>query len=191
MSAFVALQEKNLPFNIETIALTSKASSNAAFRAASLTQRVPTLKHNQFCLSESSAIAEYIDETFTGTPLYPKSPQNRAIARQVQAWLRSDLMPIRQERPTEVLFYGIKKPALSLDGQRAAEQLFTAAHALLTTDSTNLFDEWCIADTDLALMLNRLILNGDAVPEDLAAYAASQWQRASVQCWHKLKRPPP
>ena len=30
-------------------------------------------------------------------------------------------------------------------------------------------------------MLNRLVLNGDEVPERLADYAAFQWQRASVQ----------
>jgi glutathione S-transferase len=53
-----------------------------------------------------------------------------------------------------------------------------------------LFDNWCIADTDLALMLNRLILNGDDVPDDLASYAARQWQRASVQLWINLNRPP-
>jgi glutathione S-transferase len=30
-------------------------------------------------------------------------------------------------------------------------------------------------------MLNRLILNGDEVPQLLVDYAAFQWQRASVQ----------
>jgi glutathione S-transferase len=30
-------------------------------------------------------------------------------------------------------------------------------------------------------MLNRLVLNGDEVPQPLADYAAFQWQRASVQ----------
>ena len=29
----------------------------------------------------------------------PTDPRDRARARQVQAWLRSDLMPIRDERP--------------------------------------------------------------------------------------------
>lgn len=45
----------------------------------------------------------------------------------------------------------------------------------------NLFGEWCIADTDLALMINRLALHGDDVPAPLTEYAAFQWQRASVQ----------
>jgi len=52
-----------------------------------------------------------------------------------------------------------------------------------------LFGSWSIADVDLALMLNRLALNGDAVPEKLAEYARRQWQRPSVQEWVSLKRP--
>ena len=42
---------------------------------------------------------------------------------------------------------------------------------------------------DLALMLNRLILNGDTVPAQLEDYAQRQWQRPTVQEWIKLKRP--
>ncbi|HGZ2178582.1 TPA: glutathione S-transferase, partial [Escherichia coli] len=33
----------------------------------------------------------------------------------------------------------------------------------------------------LALMINRLVLHGDEVPERLVDYATFQWQRASVQ----------
>jgi glutathione S-transferase len=38
-------------------------------------------------------------------------------------------------------------------------------------------------------MLNRLILNGDAVPAELVAYAQRQWQRPSVQAWVNQPRP--
>ncbi len=44
------------------------------------------------------------------------------------------------------------------------------AEHLLALGQPNLFGEWCIADTDLALMINRLV-----------DYATFQWQRASVQ----------
>ena len=189
MSAFVALHEKQLLFDIATVNLAAKDGRNSNFMGASLTQRVPTLKHGEFCLSESSAIAEYLDEAFVGTSLYPKTPQNRAVARQIQAWLRSDLMLIRQERPTEVLFYGVKKPALSIEAKRAANKLISAAQRLIAANQEYLFDTWCIADMDLAVMLNRLILNGDALPDDLVNYTTRQWQRASVQCWVNYKRP--
>ncbi|WP_199338680.1 glutathione transferase [Nostoc sp. FACHB-145] len=115
LSAFVSLHEKALPFDIQTIDLAANAQNEPGFATKSLTRRVPTLIHDGFSLSESSAIAEYIDEVFPSTPLYPKEPQSRARAHQVQAWLRSDLAPIKQERSTEVIFYGVKKPPLSLE----------------------------------------------------------------------------
>lgn len=190
MSVFVALHEKGLPFEIKTIDLAANANHEPNFAAISLTRRVPAMIHNGFSLSESSAIAEYLDEVFPGTPLYPSEPCSRARARQLQAWLRSDLVPIRQERSTEIVFYGSTRPSLSADARACAEHLFAVAESLLPADSANLFGQWCIADVDLALMLNRLVLNGDPVPERLAAYARHQWQRPSVQLWVNQRRPP-
>lgn len=190
MSAFVALHEKGLSFELVTIDLANNANLEPGYAQSSLTQRVPTLIHGSFALSESSAITEYLDEVFPGTLLYPKDAISRARARQVQAWLRSDLMPIRQERSTEVVFYGAPAAPLSASARTAAGKLFSACEVLLADHSPNLFGEWCIADVDLALMLNRLVLNGDAVPGRLADYAAHQWQRPSVQRWVALNRPP-
>lgn len=189
MSVFVALHEKGLPFEITTFDLEANEHRAAAYAGMSLTRRVPTLVHDNFALSESSAITEYLDEIFPGTPLYPLQPRSKARARQIQAWLRSDLMPIREERSTEVVFYGPAKAPLSAVARESAEKLFSAAEALLTPGSDNLFGQWSIADVDLALMLNRLVLNGDAVPERLAAYATRQWQRPSVELWVKQQRP--
>ena len=94
-------------------------------------------------------------------------------------------MPIREERSTEVVFAGAKRPPLSAKGQEAAEKLYDAAQRLLG-DKTHLFGEWSIADVDLALMLNRLRLNGDPMPEKLATYAEFQWQRPAVVEWLAL-----
>ncbi len=189
MSAFVALHEKSLPFELITLDLAAGAQHEAGYARQSLTQRVPTLVHGDFSLSESSAIAEYVDEVFPGTPLYPADPRQRARARQVQAWLRSDLMALRQDRTTEVVFRGPTDKPLSPAGQTAAAKLFAAAEALLAHGGENLFGQWSIADVDLALMLNRLVLNGDPVPARLAAYASRQWQRPSIQLW--LRQSPP
>ncbi|MBI2959542.1 MAG: glutathione transferase [Betaproteobacteria bacterium] len=184
MSAFVALHEKGLAFDVTTVDLAAKENLGAGFAATSLTRRVPTLVHEGFGLSESSAIAEYLDELFPQPPIYPRDTRARARARQVQAWLRSDLMPLRQERSTEVVFLHRRTDApLSAQAKASAEKLFAAAGALLAAGARNLFGDWCIADTDLALMLNRLVLNGDPVPERLSDYARSQWQRPSVRRW--------
>lgn len=87
MSVFVALHERSLDFEMATLDLATGAQSEPAFAARSITQRVPTLVHDGFVLSESSAICEYLDERFAGPRLYPQDPQQRARVRQVQAWL--------------------------------------------------------------------------------------------------------
>ena len=190
MSAFVALCVKQLAFDLRTVDLSTAANQAPAFAGLSLTRRVPTVVHDEFALSESSAIAEYLDEVFPGTPLYPTDARAKARARQVQAWLRSDLMPIRMERSTEVVFYAKHGPALSDAAHAAAARLFAAAEALLPAGQEHLCGDWCLADVDLALMLNRLVLNGDAVPARLAEYARRQWQHPAVRRWVAFERPP-
>ncbi|HEY2465354.1 MAG TPA: glutathione transferase [Steroidobacteraceae bacterium] len=190
LAAFVSLHEKNLEFDVKPLELFAKAHQESGFASTSITRRVPTLVHDGFALSESSAICEYIDETFAGTLLYPTDLRDRARARQVQAWVRSDLMPIREERPTWVVFCGAKKPALSAPANEAVQKLFAAALQLLEGRTDNLFGEWSIADVDLAMMLQRLVTHGDPVPQRLADYANHQWRRPSVQKWINHARPP-
>jgi glutathione S-transferase len=187
--AFVSLLEKGLTFDVETVDLAALAHHRLDFTETSITRRVPTLRHDGFALSESSAICEYIDETFPGTRLYPTDPRDRARARQVQAWMRSDLMPIRDERPTFVVFCGAKRPALSPTARASADLLFSGALTLLEGRTDYLFGEWSIADVDLAMMLQRLIVLGDSVPQRLVDYAAFQWRRPTVQEWIRRARP--
>lgn len=191
MSVFVSLIEKGLRFETEKVDLSTGENHRDIFARTSVTRRVPTLVHEQFSLSESSAICEYLEEVFpqAGRRLYPVDVRQRARARQVQAWLRSDLLPIRLERPTEVVFYGARCPKLSVQAEAAVEKLYEAADLLIPMDSEYLCGDWSIADVDLALMLNRLLIHGDPMPERIAAYARNQWSRASVQHWVNQARP--
>jgi glutathione S-transferase len=189
MSAFVALTEKQLSFELRTLDLAAGANNDPGYARTSLTQRVPALIDGDFTLSESSAIAEYLNDAYPGRPLYPTGLQERARARQVQAWLRSDFLPIRQERPTPSIFYRPVSMPLSSAALASSRKLCAAAVELLGHGGENLFGEWSIADVDLALMLNRLIVNGDQVPDRLLHYASAQWQRPSVQRWVRLERP--
>lgn len=186
MSVYVALSEKGLPFTLKRVDLASAEHHQQAYGEISLTRRVPTLQIEDFLLSESSAISEYLEERFPAPDyerLYPRDREKRARAREIQAWLRSDFMPLRQQRPTDVLFAAARFAPLDEAGQRSAGQLIAAVERLLPAGQQNLFGEWTIADTDLAVMLNRLVLHEDSVPSRIAEYAHFQWQRASVQLW--------
>ena len=186
MSAFVALREKGLAFTLKTIDLNVGENQAGDFVRASMTARVPMLIHDGFALTESSAIAEYLEEQFSAPDfprIYPADIRQRARARQLQAWLRSDFLSIREERTTAVIFDSPSAKPLSPAAQSAASRLFDALECLLPARSLNLFREWCIVDSDLALMCHRLISNGDAVPKFVEDYARHQWTRPAVQAW--------
>jgi glutathione S-transferase len=186
ISAFVALREKGLDFEMETVDLEAGKNKELSYIGKALTGRVPCLVHNDFMLTESSAITEYLDEMFPAPEyraLYPVLPQKRAIARQIQAWVRSDLGALREERSTYTVFYRRAEQPLSPAAQAAADKLVHLAERVI--DGEHLFGRWCIADTDLAIMLSRLVMNGDPVPQQLKDYVARQWQRESLQDWLK------
>ena len=191
LSAFVALTEKGLPFSVRTVDLGSGEQKLAPFADRALTARVPALVEGDFVLTESSAITEYLDERFPPPEyiaLYPQDRRQRALARQLQAWVRSDLVPVRVERDTETVFF--KKPCapLSETAQQAAAKLVHVAERFVQGPQ-HLFGDWSIADTDLAIMLSRLVRNGDEVPARLREYVDYQWQRPSVQAWLARHQP--
>jgi glutathione S-transferase len=192
-AAFVALTEKGLKFEVREVKLHEGDQKTATFVAASVTARVPLLEHGAFQLSESSAIVEYLEEIFPPPrypALLPANPRERARARQIMAWIRSDLMPIRQERSMETVIYTPATTPLSPAGQAAAAKVIAAAIAFLPEGRTSLFDTFTIADLDLAIMLQRLIASGDPVPAPLQAFVAAQWQRPSVRAFVDRPRAP-
>jgi glutathione S-transferase len=191
-SSFVALQEKGVPFDVVEVALADGGHLAPRYRDASLTARVPSLEHDGFRLAESSAIAEYLDEVLPAPaypPLLPDTAHERARARQLMAWLRSDLGALRDERSTVTMFYRFTLAALSPAAQRDAEKLVRVVDQVIPAGSGGLFGAWCLADSELAFMLHRLILNGDAVPAHVRAWAEDQWHRPSARAFVEHPRP--
>jgi glutathione S-transferase len=196
-SCFVALRAKGLAFEVRDVALERGEHWEPAYAKQSLTARVPLLVDGDFALSESSAIDEYLEDAYS-PPEYgrilPAGVRERARARQVMAWLRSDLMAIRVERSAEYVFYphdGLPPLApLSPAGERAAAKLLAAAEQLVPQDAGPLFGAWCIADTDLAMMLQRLAKTAFELPARLRDYADTQWRRPAVReyCAHPRGR---
>ena len=192
-SVYVALEEKGVPYTWKTVSLPDKAHHRPEYRDASLTGRVPAIDHDGFWLAESAAIVDYLEEVFPA-PQYrralPEDIKERARARMVMHWIRSDLMPIREERPTHTMFYERADKPLSPEGHVAVGRLIETASKLIPDGATSMFGAWCQADSDLAFMLQRLVMNHHDVPAKLRKFVDAQWARPSVQKWVSHDRPP-
>lgn len=71
-------------------------------------------------------LREYLEDRFappTWERIYPLDLENRARARQIQAWLRSDRCLSAEERPTDVVFAGAKKAPLTAE-EKPVPKLF-------------------------------------------------------------------
>jgi glutathione S-transferase len=190
-SCYVTLREKGLDFSVDPVALQSKAQEAPAYRDRTITGRVPALRHGEFWLAESQAIIEYLDDAFPDAPrALPRAVEARARARQILAWLRSDLLALRDERSTTTMFYARADRPLSPAGEAAAARLLRVADLVIPAGSGSLFGAWSQADSDLAFMLQRLLLNGHPVPAKIQAYVEREWQRPSVQEFVTRERAP-
>lgn len=72
------MREKGISFETDEVNLAQGARLEGPYRDASLTARIPSLQYNGFRLSESSAIAEYLEEMF-------RHPTARASFRRMHA----------------------------------------------------------------------------------------------------------
>lgn len=191
-SVFVALKEKDLRFEARTLDLAAGEQRTPEYRAASLTGRVPCIDHDGFLLSESAAIVEYLEESFPAPEhprLLPDSIHDRARARQVMGWLRSDLGALREERPTSSVFFAPVAAPLSAQALAARDKLVSICERLVPERGDPIFGYVTLPDFELTLALQRLIVNGDPVPERLTRYAREIWQRPSVQAFVDQDRP--
>jgi glutathione S-transferase len=192
-TTFVALLEKGIPFEVRLLDLEAGDQRASPYRQASLTGRVPAIDHEGFVLSESTAIVEYLDEVFPAPEfprLLPEDPRERARARQIMAWIRSDMLPLREERSTETMFFEPSTKPLGPAARAAADKLIFLVDQAVPDDRTTLFGKFCMADADLGFVLHRLILNGDPVPDKAQHYAAAQWSRQSIRDFVERERPP-
>jgi glutathione S-transferase len=153
-------------------------------RLHALLGKTPCIVHGEFWLTESSAISEYLAETFA-PPKYPRimpsTVEERARARQIMSWLRTSLMGLRDDRPTSSVFMRPVTNPLGEKARQDAEELIRVAEQVIPKHQQHMFSEWSIADADLALMLMRLVANNDRVPQRLIDYAIAQWGRHSVR----------
>ena len=190
LHVMVALEEKQLPYRVVVVDLPMTDAQRAEVAGHGVIGKIPLLVHGAAGIGESTAISEYLAETFPtpGNPrIFPADLVQRARARQVMSWLRTGLFALREARPTTMVFGtpdAPKAPLAPLTGAALADAdtLRTVATRMLGARTT-LADAWCIADVDLALALLRLVRGGDPVPDQLRAAAETTWARPSVQAY--------
>lgn len=183
-ACFVTLTEKKLAYTMKPLDFGKGETRSDEYLGRTITGRVPGLVHDDFGLAESTAIIEYLEDSFPDAPVLPASIHERARCRQLMSWLRSDeTAALREERSTDTMFYARATAPLSKRAQASADKVFTAASRLLRPSAEHLFSRWTIVDAELAYMLHRLIVNGDAVPPHVKSWADREWQRRSIQSW--------
>lgn len=137
LSAWVALQEKGLLFHIKTIDLDSGEHLQPTWQGYGQTRRVPLLQIDDFELSESSAIAEYLEDRFappTRERIYPLDLENRARARQIQARLRSDQCPSAKSVRQMLSLRG-RKSAITAEGKSQCRETVRDGRTFVSTGS--------------------------------------------------------
>ncbi|MDR9963739.1 hypothetical protein KIF59_07850 [Enterobacter cloacae subsp. cloacae] len=145
-----------------------------------------------FALSESSAIDEYrkIGSRHQSGAYYLSSmiAKARARARQIECVATQRFAPIRAERSTDVVFAGVKKPALSTEGAQSAQKLIDTATSLWPTVTRT-----CLANGVLPIPTRAdaepLILNGDDVPSCwwITPLSSGGNVRRCSAMWHPLR----
>jgi glutathione S-transferase len=181
--AMVALEEKLLPYKLEVVSLPLQGDTKAELEHRAVLAKVPVLVHGDTWITESLAISEYLAETFPAPDyprLFPANLADRARARQIMSFLRTSLLALREARPTSSVFGRPNPRPMSDRARDEAAELERIALAVIPDDRTAMFGNWCIADTDLALALMRLIANQDPLDRRLVSYALGQFDRKSI-----------
>jgi glutathione S-transferase len=187
-TCWVTLKEKGVKFEVADIALDKKETHKPEYRKNSTTAKVPAIEDDGFWIAESQAILEYLEEKFPTPRAFPADLKDRARARQVMSFLRTDVYALREERSTATMFYERATAPLSKQGQADADKLIEVASAFVK--ETSLFGQWCIADSELAFCLQRLALNGFELPAKLKKFVDAQWSRPSVAEYVAHQRAP-
>lgn len=181
-SVIVALREKDLEFSTARALLRDGQGVPPALRDKAAIGRIPALQHGDVWLTESLAIIEYLEDVFPHPRVLPAAPAAKARARQVMAWLRSDLWALRTERPWQQVVYPGVVGGLSPRALVEMEEL--------TSLAARLDDEWNISHADLGFALLRLSSAGDPLPPPAQRLVDAHLARPSVRWYLEHPRPP-
>lgn len=90
----IVLALKKLEYEYKPINLLKGEQRSSDYLKVNPLGGVPALVHNGKTISESMAIAEYLDEVFPENPLLPKDPYAKSLVRQVCEIINSFMHPL-------------------------------------------------------------------------------------------------
>lgn len=187
-AAFVALEEKGVPYRLSPIDIQRGDHRHGAYAARSINGAIPSLEHGALWLGESSAIVEYVEEAFA-PPVYPAilpgAVVDRALDRELRSWIRTSMYELRRTMPYEGLFLKRVTPPGVTDRARAEVARLCEVAAARWKDGLGTVS---MADVELGFMLRRPIHYGVAIPAQIKEIADVLWSRPSVAKWVALPR---
>jgi glutathione S-transferase len=89
---WLALEHKGIPYHLKTVSFDAGDLKTAEFGALNPRRRVPVLVDDDFVLTESAVIVEYIEDRWpSDAPLFARDPRQRAIQRRMLREADDDL----------------------------------------------------------------------------------------------------
>ena len=149
---------------------------SAEYKAIVPSGNLPAMIHEGFMLSDSEAIAEYLDEAFTDTPMLPETVPMRAKAREKGRFHDTRLEPSLRALYTQVAYETRDLDAVKAGGAVVSKHL--EALALLISDVTLPTNQLWLCDCGFAVSFAWIKAFETAVdlpvvwPETVLAYAA-------------------
>ena len=186
-TCFITLTEKQLPFSIARALLRDGQGLPPGLASRTAISRVPALQHGDFVLTESLAIADYLEDTFPERRVFPAGTRGRARARQIMAWIRFDLRELRWERSWWTTLYPATLSPLSASAKKEALELIDVVGRLIAQGD---LDGWSIAHADLALTLARIRDDDAPIPDRVRAFRERIYAHPSVRAYIEHPRPP-
>ena len=169
------LNLKGLPFEVDPI---TPFYGNDEFRRLSPLCRIPVLVDGNFSASDSSVICAYLDEAYTGHPLLPADPKDRARARWLEEYADTRLgdlfiWNLFYQKVVHPLVWG--EPGDQARIERAVDEDIPAALDYLERELPAdgfLFDDIGVADISIASFFRNGAYAGFAVD-------AGRWPRTA------------
>jgi glutathione S-transferase len=152
---WVALIEKNLPFELVTIHLDGD-HLEPEFVAMNPFHRIPVLVDGDFTVVESLAILDYLEAKYPEPAMLPKDAKDLAIVKMVELVTVNELGPALYPLSSEVMGWGSPEPQIIANAKEKVDSVLTFFEGLLDDrpffGSNTLTYAECVAGTVVPLL---------------------------------------